>query len=270
MLNIFQLAFLLTLLMVGSWSLLGLLMDKIESLNNKYILYTWGKAGIIITGVIGTIIHELGHLLMCLLFRHRVIEVKLFKPFSSLSDGVLGYVSHSYNKNSIYQQIGNFFIGIAPLVMGTITIFMSFRFLLPQSYSSFIISLNLVSIEEKTAFEFISLIVVNLTSLLNTIFNISNIQTVNFWIFILLMYCISTHMSLSSADLKNSFVGLMSIFFLCLGISIVSIVIGYDITQLYSLLIQYNIGVVAFLSMGTLFSTVTLLLSYLGYKIKIK
>ncbi|MGO0916500.1 hypothetical protein ACTPEM_26060, partial [Clostridioides difficile] len=40
----------------------------------------------------------------------------------SKNDGILGYVSHSYKKDNLYQSIGNFFIGIAPIIGGTIMI----------------------------------------------------------------------------------------------------------------------------------------------------
>ncbi|MGO0807158.1 hypothetical protein ACTPEF_24675, partial [Clostridioides difficile] len=42
-----------------------------------------------------------------------------FRPIESKNDGILGYVSHSYKKDNLYQSIGNFFIGIAPIIGGT-------------------------------------------------------------------------------------------------------------------------------------------------------
>lgn len=48
--------------------------------------------------------------------------MKLLRHFESRNDNVLGYVRHSYNKNSLYQTIGNFFISIAPLIFGIIVI----------------------------------------------------------------------------------------------------------------------------------------------------
>ncbi|HNX57819.1 MAG TPA: hypothetical protein PKK43_01880, partial [Spirochaetota bacterium] len=62
------------------------------------------KLDIIVTGWIGTPVHELGHAAFCLIFGHRITDMKLYDP--DPSDGTIGYVCHSYN-NSPYQKIGN-------------------------------------------------------------------------------------------------------------------------------------------------------------------
>jgi hypothetical protein len=49
----------------------------------------------------------------------------------------LGYVFHSYNRKSIYQTVGNFFIGIAPIISGTAALFLGLYFLLPHSFKAF-------------------------------------------------------------------------------------------------------------------------------------
>ena len=64
------------------------------------------------TGVIGTPIHELGHAAMCLVFLHKIVDIKLFQIGDQ--DGTLGYVSHTYNRKNIWCVIGNYFIGVAP------------------------------------------------------------------------------------------------------------------------------------------------------------
>ena len=94
----------------------------------------FGFNGILFTGILGTPLHELSHYVMCLIFKHNIVRVELFRPSSCKVDGVLGFVSHSFNKNSLYQQIGNFFIGIAPLVFGSIALIFSFKLLLPDMF----------------------------------------------------------------------------------------------------------------------------------------
>ena len=98
------------IILFGIMMIMGCLMAQIEKWNNRYIQKAFGWGGIILTGCIGTILHELSHLIMCLIFRHKVKQVKLFRPIQSKKDGVLGYVNHSFNPSSTYQKVGNFFI----------------------------------------------------------------------------------------------------------------------------------------------------------------
>jgi hypothetical protein len=74
-----------------------------------YVKSAGVKLDIIVTGWFGSPVHEIGHALFCILFRHKIVDIKLYKP--DPSDGTLGYVLHTYNQDSRYQKIGNFFIG---------------------------------------------------------------------------------------------------------------------------------------------------------------
>lgn len=69
-----------------------------------------------ITSVIGTPVHELGHALMCLPFFHRITKIRLWKPHPS--DGLYGYVEHTYKKRNPWARLGNLFIGLGPLFSG--------------------------------------------------------------------------------------------------------------------------------------------------------
>jgi len=99
--------------------------------------FTWrvvGRKGIMATAWIGTPIHELGHLLMCRLFKHEIIKFKLLDLKDP--DGILGYVNHEWDRKSLYQNIGNFFIGMGPIFSGTAVLILGIYIFLPNSSTS--------------------------------------------------------------------------------------------------------------------------------------
>lgn len=74
-----------------------------------------GERSFLIISSPGVVIHELGHALFCLVFLHAITDIKFF---TLSNDDTLGYVSHRYNPDSLYQSVGNFFIGIGPIILG--------------------------------------------------------------------------------------------------------------------------------------------------------
>ncbi len=80
----------------------------------------FGWRSVLVTGWLGTPIHELSHAAMCLLFRHRIDEIQLFDP--DVREGRLGYVRHSYRKGNWFEEAGNVLIGTAPLIGGSVVL----------------------------------------------------------------------------------------------------------------------------------------------------
>ncbi|EJE4724617.1 hypothetical protein ASL83_003385 [Vibrio parahaemolyticus] len=70
---------------------------------------------VISLGSIGTPVHELGHAVAAIFFGHKILKIELFNP---KPNGQLGVVEHSYKTTSFYQNLGCFFIGIAPIFSG--------------------------------------------------------------------------------------------------------------------------------------------------------
>ena len=167
-----------------------------------------GRTGpkiLLVTGIIGTPIHELSHALMCLLFGHHITDVKLYDPKSR--DGSLGYVSHTYNKRNVYHQIGNFFIGIAPVLLGGGVIILLLSCLLPDAFT--VISTEIEALSEN---DLGSLPVLEFVAFIGTaiveIFSPESLVVWQGWVFIVLALMIATHMEMSGSDIKSGLRGL--------------------------------------------------------------
>jgi len=91
----------------------ALLASRALGRSTYYFLFGW----------LGTLIHEIAHLAVALLFRHQIASFHGFTldPHAR----VQGSVNTKYHAGSLYQHIGLFFIGIAPVVFGTLVIYLA-------------------------------------------------------------------------------------------------------------------------------------------------
>ncbi len=244
----------------------GLIIGQVEKKSNELIYGTFGRNGIIFTGIIGTTIHEFSHYIMCKLFFHKVTEIKWFS-IKLDGSGELGHVRHTFNPKNIYQRIGNFFIGVAPIFVGTLMIIIFLKLLLPSTYMQIIKSININEISSYISslnfIEFFKELLHELFIILKYLFTIANLVSFKFWIFIIISLSISTHMSLSRADLKNSLDGIGFIFLLSILVSIICVLIGLNFNNVFINVIAFNSLLIAFLSVGVLFSFITLIISKL-------
>jgi hypothetical protein len=180
----------------GPLFLIGYVLHWVSKLRDKALAASVGsRIGMYLTGWIGIPVHEMGHAIFCFIFRHKITEIKFF---SLSEDETLGYVKHEYNPKNSYQKIGNFFIGIAPMLFGAIVIYAALGILLPQYLPE-----ELSGSIAKTGWE-----------IFKNFFSANNLNDWRFWIFIYISLAVSCHMKLSTADLKGTSSGLITI--LCL------------------------------------------------------
>ncbi|MBE0662799.1 MAG: hypothetical protein IH597_10040 [Bacteroidales bacterium] len=181
---------------------------------------------IIVTGWIGTPVHELGHAIFCLIFFHKIERIKLFDP--NPKDGSIGYVIHSYDRKNIWHRIGNFFIGVGPIIFGSIVLYAAMYYLVPnikgvfseiKKHGATISSLELSNWQ----FAYKSLLDA-VTITLKALSNPANFTEWQFWLFIYLSMSIASHMELSPPDLKGALGGFITlalfIFFLNLFVMV--------------------------------------------------
>lgn len=263
MLEILKLSLLLSLSIIGSFVIFGFLIGKIESKSNELIYNSLGKYGIIGTGIIGTTIHEFSHALLCKIFFHKITDIKWFSL--NIDDRELGHVNHTFNKNSFYQRIGNFFIGVAPILIGSIILTLFYKLFLSNSFDTILKNININSYlylgNNFSIIDFFNLLLNQFILFLKSTFTINNISSISFWIFLFIAISISTHMSLSKADFKNSLDGIIFIFIISFIISIVLVLFKIPETIILSRLIIFNVFLISFLSIGIFFSLISLIIS---------
>lgn len=264
--TVFRASLFETLCVTGYLILVGMILGLLENRANFYVQRTFGRKGILVTAWIGTPIHELGHLLMCYIFRHKINKFKLFDR--KAKDGVLGYVNHGWNTKSLYQNVGNFFIGMGPIFSGTAALIFGMHLLLPDSFARVA---DYLALEPARPDQYMLTKIFALTaSLFESIFSAENLVSLNFWIYFALAIGISSHIALSSEDLKGAGRGLITIFTFILLVNLVALFLNADFSGLFADILALNIYLIAFSMISIVFSLIRLVLSafayYLGYR----
>ncbi|MCB2362452.1 metalloprotease family protein [Clostridium estertheticum] len=251
-----------TIYMTGMIILVGFILGFLRNHSIENFQRSFGWKAVAITAIIGVPIHELSHSILCLVFRHKISKLVLLQRKDE--NGVLGYVNHAYNPNSIYQQTGNFFIGIAPIFGGISAIIALMYTIIPKTYNQFI-SISMVNINI-TKINSVSLngILNSYIDLIKIIFSVTNFSNPYFILFLFLAICISSHISLSSADIKGASKGLIVIFFIVLALN----AFGFSKFVMAQGLLKYNIILIGFLIVSLIFSGITYIVSLLLLLIK--
>ena len=186
---------------VGGLILCGLLSALFQKLFVRLVGGAFGYKAIKASAIIGTPIHEAGHALMCLIFGHKIEDVQLYQP--NQKTGVLGYVSHSYNKKNLWQNIGNFFIGLGPIFSGLLVITAILFICFTDAVNDFFESAFSLVKSEDTVWSILKEVFALLWHMVTEAGNLF-VKIVGF----LLMSAIVLHINLSPQDIQNSKTGL--------------------------------------------------------------
>ncbi|KAF0236206.1 MAG: hypothetical protein FD181_2914 [Prolixibacteraceae bacterium] len=196
--------------LLGPLFVLALFMNFISRKNENLSYKVLGqKIYLYVFGWLGTSVHELGHAIFAIIFAHKISEIKLFTPNSGKS---LGQVKHSYTKGNPYQTIGNFFIGIGPILIGTFLLFV---------FTWYLFGLNIFNVAEKNSviinfelfksFDALKNAAVNIGSgVWECFIYILNGPKTNWWkllLFFYFFYAVGSSISLSPSDIKGAFRG---------------------------------------------------------------
>ena len=241
----------------------GLLIHFISQLTFKSLGNALGPKGTYLVAWLGTPIHELGHALFCLIFLHRIEEIKIFAP--DPNTGTLGYVYHTWNPKNPWHVLGNFFIGVGPVVLGCAVLFGLFYFLIPDSGSVWhTIITNVSNIEKGSPIG--SYLVVfrdSALSIIKLIFTWDNLAFWRFWVFLYLSICVASNIRLSWADVKGSLSGLGCIIMPFLILNLILFLAGRTTDNVFPYTASVLGGVYSLLILALIMVLIGFILIYL-------
>lgn len=184
----------------------------------------FGWMSVLWTGWLGTPIHELSHVFMCLVFRHRIDAVSLFEP--NPDSGRLGYVRHSWRAGNWYEELGNVFIGIAPLIGGSATLLVLLWIFYPAGHVSSA-EAPISAATMSSASSSLTAVFMEVSFVLARLLQWPNLITIKFWVFVYFVLCIGSHMAPSWSDYHGTGRGAILFFsLLTIGLFIASFFIA--------------------------------------------
>ena len=229
-------------------------MNFISGINENLGLKIFGRK-IYLYGFawLGTAIHELGHAIFAVIFGHKITKMALFSP--NPSNGSLGYVNHSYNPKNIYHNIGNFFIGIGPVIFGAVIMY-SLTYLF---FGSYIKTLN-ANLSMNTL-EDVAFILKNMFIKLKT-FGWKGV------LFLYVLYSIGSSITLSKQDVQSARQGLLYFIIVLLIFNLATLWLGHEATRSIVLLSGYLTDVYAMLILSILLNILFVVFLYIINGIK--
>ena len=246
--------------LLGALLVLSIVINYLSRKNRELGVKVFGYKGYIYGFAwLGTSIHEVGHAVFALLFGHKVTKINLFGPDS---DGTLGYVQHSYNPKNSYHRVGNFFIGIGPILFGSIVLYFFMYYIFGNrseqilnyqiDTSSFDVFNNIVN----EISGFFSHIVESIIPAFNILFSYGWYSL----IIIYILYSIVSSISLSSSDIKGSMDGFIFFVVLLLIVNLATIWFSNVTTDIISFLSRIIADVYVMLILGILLSIVFIIM----------
>lgn len=172
---------------------------NIRLLNQSHRLFG-GKAYNWLFGWISVPVHELGHAIFAILFGHKITRLVLFDP--EARSGYGGLVSHTWNKDNIYHRIGNLFIGLGPIITGSLAVWLLSKYLLGFSFSQ----VEIFDAEAGLFSQVQSIPSFIMNGFANAVMILGNISSGVNWktvLFLYLSFAIGTNICLSDLDIGH-------------------------------------------------------------------
>ena len=247
---LFDIAVLL-LVLLGPFVVFALIIHWLERRIQTSLAERFGWKSVLWTGWLGTPIHELSHAFMCKVFRHDIVDIALFEP--DRESGRLGYVRHTWKVGNWFEEVGNVFIGIAPLIGGSISLASLLWLFFPDAAK---MALEIGRTSEADA---VGQTLAIVQSIFGNILNLRNFGSIRFWAFIYLVLCVSSHMAPSRSDYQGVGRGILLLMVPLLVIAAVTSLLVSDIpafsrsiAELFSPLFAVLLLAIALCSLATI------------------
>jgi len=186
-----------------------------------------GWRSVWLTGWLGVPLHELSHAAACVVFGHRVERLSLFSP--DAQTGRLGSVQHAWDRRSLYQQVGRFFIGIAPLLGGVAVLLILTRLLGPPGLGT------PAAGAEGGLGEAFREAGRRASELVSALAGADTAGRGRTWLYLYLCLCVGAHMAPSTTDLRGSGPGLLLLLGFILLANVLAQAFGQDAAAAQSL-----------------------------------
>lgn len=243
---------------MGVFFVLGAVIHFQERIATRRLMKTMSPRSVIYsTGWLGTPVHELSHALACIIFLHKIDELVLFKP--DPETGTLGYVYHRWNHENPYQVIGNFFIGIAPLLGGSAVIYLAYRFFIQD-----LAVLNLDGAQYEKVLKHPSVVegikgfFTLIAWIAKRLFVLDNFKSWQFWVFLYVVFCVGMHMAPSRPDLQSAFRGFIVLVIMVFAVNLAASYNGWASQGVVTVIQSYLSPVAAIMLLAVVINSFTL------------
>lgn len=189
-------------MLLGPLLLAAIVLHQLNVLTTRVLGGTFGAGAVVwFTGWLGTPVHELSHAAACVLFRHRIQELVLFRP--DPATGVVGYVRYTWSPRNPWALLGHGLVGVAPLFGGALVLAASLFLLAPDEVGRSLFHPELAS--GPAAFT---------TQLSDGLTRVQDAAALlletdlwsrpSTWVLAYLTLCVGTHLAPSGQDLKGA------------------------------------------------------------------
>ena len=226
--NVAAVTFVQLFTLFGPGLILVTLLSQVSAYVERQASLALGRGTyVLLFGGIGTLVHELSHALVALLFGFSILGFKGLP--SNPHDPVQGYVISGTANMTLWKMIGFFFIGIAPIVFGTLFLFAALLILFDPELLRFLADLGdmggLAGPARATPglADFVARTLAECLALLAFIFQPAHWADWRLYAFLYLAFAVGSSINLSAPDIEHALAGFLALVALWFGFNLATL-----------------------------------------------